>query len=192
MILNELYAIAESSGYSLKGSFTHDLTKSKVWLMQELARVQPEISTMYILGSWYGNLALYLTLDPEVTVNKFINVETDKSMLDQSRRMMNHIDARNVEYMNQDANNLDYRQADDNSVIVNTSLTDMDGTDWFNNIPDNTLVVMQARDNVESKPFHSAQDILEKFPLTKVLYQGDIKLQDPETKYTRYMVIGRK
>ena len=192
MILNELYAIAESSGYSLKGSFTHDLTKSKVWLMQELAKVDPNISTMYILGSWYGNLALYMTLDPVVQVKKFINVETNKSMLDQNRRMMDHIGARNVEYMNQDANKLDYRQVDNNSVVVNNSLTDMDGTKWFDNIPDDTLVVMQARDNVDSKPFYSTQDILKKFPLNDVLYQGELDLQDPETTYTRYMVIGRK
>ena len=70
MILNELYQIDESSGYSLQGSFTHDLTKSKVWLMTELEKVQPEISTMYILGSWFGNLALYMTLDPVVQVEK--------------------------------------------------------------------------------------------------------------------------
>ena len=192
MILNELYALEESSGYSLQGSFTHDLTKSKVWLMQQLARVQPEISTMYILGSWFGNLALYMTLDPVAQVKKFINVETDKSMLDQSRRMMNHIGARNVEYMNRDANNLDYRQVDGDSVVVNTSLTDMDGTEWFNNIPDDTLVVMQARDNDPGHQFHSTQDILKKFPLNDVLYSGDLDLQDPETQYTRYMVIGRK
>ena len=88
MILNELYALEESSGYSLKGSFTHDLTTSKVWLIQELAKIKPSITTLYILGSWYGNLALYMTLDPEVRVKKFINVETDQDMLDQSRRMM--------------------------------------------------------------------------------------------------------
>jgi len=192
MIISELYALSESSGYSLQGSFTHDLTKSKVWLMQQLARVQPDISTLYILGSWYGNLALYMTLDPVTKVKKFINVETDKNMLDQSRRMMDHIGARNVEYMNKDANMLNYRQVDDNSVVVNTSLTDMAGTKWFDNIPSNTLVVMQARDNDPGYQYRSTQDILKKFPLNTVLYQGSLKLKDPETAYSRFMVIGRK
>jgi len=192
MILNELYAISESSGYSLQGSFTHDLTKSKVWLMQELARVQPEISAMYILGSWYGNLALYMTLDPMIRVKKIINVETNRAMLNQSERMLDRVGARNVEYMNKDANTLDYRQLGTDGVVTNCSLTDMDGTEWFTNIPNNTMIVMQARDNVESKPFYSTQDILKKFPLNEVLYQGQLELQDPETTYTRYMVIGRK
>ena len=192
MILNELYALEESSGYSLQGSFTRDLTTSKVWLIQELARIKPSISTLYILGSWYGNLALYMTLDPAVRVKKFINVETDKGMLDQSRRMMNHIGARNVEYMNQDANDLDYRQLGMDGAVVNTSLTDMDGGNWFRRIPDGTLVAMQARDHDPGYQYHSTNDILKKFPLDQVLYQGSIRLQDPETKYKRYMVIGRK
>lgn len=192
MILNELYALEESSGYSLQGSFTRDLTTSKVWLIQELARIKPSISTLYILGSWYGNLALYMILDPKVRVKKFINVETNPDMLDQSRRMLDHIGARNVEYMNRDANDLDYRQLGMDGAVVNTSLTDMDGTEWFRHIPDGTLVAMQARDHDPGYQYHSTDDILEKFPLDQVLYQGSIRLQDPETKYKRYMVIGRK
>jgi hypothetical protein len=192
MILNELYQIVEASESSLQGSFTHDLTTSKVWLMTELAKIKPNISTVYILGSWFGNLALYMTLDPVVQVKKFINVETDQPVLAQSKRILDRVGAHNVEYMNQDANNLDYRQADANSVVVNTSLTDMDGTEWFDNIPTGTVVIMQARDNVESNPFYSTQDILKKFPLSKTMYQGELELQDPETQYTRYMVIGRK
>lgn len=192
MILNELYALDESSGYSLAGSFTHDLTKSKAWLMTELARIKPSISTLYILGSWYGNLALYMTLDPAVRVKKFINVETNTDMLDQSRRMLDHVGARNVEYMNQDANDLDYRQLGMDGAVVNTSLTDMDGTDWFRHIPDGTLVAMQARDQDPGYQYHSTDDILDKFPLDQVLYQGSLKLQDPETHYRRFMVIGRK
>lgn len=192
MILNELYALEESSGYSLEGSFTHDLTTSKVWLMQELAKIKPTISTVYILGSWFGNLALYMTLDPVIQVKKIINVETDRSMLAQSERMLDHVGAHNVEHMFKDANDIDYRQLGVDGAVINCSLTDMDGTDWFKHIPDGTLVVMQARDHDPGYQFHSTDDILKKFPLSQVLYQGSLKLQDPETKYRRFMVIGRK
>jgi len=192
MILNELYSLEESSGYSLAGSFTHDLTTSKVWLMTELSRIKPNISTLYILGSWYGNLALYMTLDPVVKVKKFINVETDRGMLDQSQRMMDHIGARNVEYMLKDANDLDYRQLGLDGAVVNTSLTDMDGVKWFTNIPDGTLIAMQARDHDPGYQFRGPDDILKKFPLDQVLYKGSLKLKDPETHYNRFMVIGRK
>lgn len=192
MILNELYALDESSGYSLEGSFTRDLTTSKVWLLDELAKIKPSITTVYILGSWYGNLALYIHLTNLVNVKKIINVETDQKMLDQSERMLDRVGADNVEYMSKDANDLDYRQLGMDGAVINCSLTDMDGENWFKHIPDGTLVVMQARDQDPGYQFHSTKDILEKFPLSQVMYQGKLKLKDPEMHYHRFMVIGRK
>lgn len=192
MILQEFYNLEESSGYSLAGSFTHDLVVSKAWLMTELARIQPEISTLYILGSWYGNLALYMSLDPVVNVGKFVLVEKDRDMLAQSQRMLDYVGADNVDYMAKDANDLDYRQLDDQGAVVNTSLTDMPGREWFDNIPSGTLVALQARDHDPGYQFDNPDDILRKFPLRGVLYKGTQSLKDPETAYNRFMVIGRK
>lgn len=184
--------IQESSGYSLQGSFTHDLTKSKVWLISELAKVAPTIETIYILGAWYSNLSLYMNLLPLIRFNNIINVETDASMLRQGDRMHKLIRADNVQFMNKDANDLDYRQLGNAGAVINTSLTDMDGDDWFKHIPNGTIVAMQARDHDPGYQFYSPDDILEKFPLSTVYYQGSIPLEDPETKYNRFMVIGRK
>lgn len=192
MILEDIFALDESSGYSLEGSFTPDLVFSKLWLIRELAKIQPEVSTMYVLGSWYGNLAVLLTLYPKIQVNEIINVETDPEFLKGSRRILNRVGADNVEYMLKDANDLDYRQLDRDSVVVNTSLTDMPGTDWFRNIPRGTLVVLQARDHDPNREFQSVNDIEQKFPLSQVLYSGDLDLEDPETEYTRFMTIGIK
>jgi len=192
MILEDIFALDESSGYSLQGSFTQDLVFSKLWLMRELSKIQPRVSTMYVLGSWYGNLALLLTRYPQVQVNKIINVETDAKFLKGSRHILDQAGADNVEYMLKDANDLDYRQLDSNGVVVNTSLTDMLGTDWFKNIPTGTTVVLQARDNDPGEQFHSVDDIQQKFPLSQVLYSGDLQLEDPETQYTRFMTIGVK
>ena len=96
MILEDIFALDESSGYSLAGSFTPDLVFSKLWLMRELAKISPEISTMYILGSWYGNLALLLTRYPQVQVDRIINVETDPKFLKGSKRILDQAGADNV------------------------------------------------------------------------------------------------
>ena len=192
MILEDIFALDESSGYSLEGSFTKDLVFSKLWLIRELAEIQPQVSTMYILGSWYGNLAVLLTLYPQVQVDKIINVETNTEFLKGSRGMLDQVDADNVEYMLKDANDVDYRQLDRNGVVVNTSLTDMKGTDWFRNIPKGTMVALQARDHDPGAQFHSPEDIQQKFPLSQVLYSGSLDLEDPETEYTRFMTIGIK
>ena len=192
MIINEILTplVNESSGYSLKGSFTTDLIKSKVWLLSELARIAPQVGTIYVLGSWYGNLGVLLALDPVIQYKKLINVETNKKFLQASERIHNHLGMGNTEYMLKDANDLDYRQLGPNGVVVNTSLTDMPGQDWFDNIPKGTLVVMQSRDHDPGNAAHSTQDIIDRFPLSEIIYDGELKLQDPETAYTRYMVIG--
>jgi predicted RNA methylase len=192
MLICEVASLEESSGSSLEGSFTRDLVFSKFWLIHELAQIQPHVSTMYVLGSWYGNLALYLRRYPQVQVDHIINVETDQERLATGKHMLNQAGVDNVEHMLKDANNLDYRQLDSAGAVVNTSLTEMTDTDWFKNIPTGTLVVMQARDHNPDQQFSSVQDIMKKFPLDQVLYSGSLDLQDPETEYTRFMVIGRK
>ena len=184
--------LTESSGYSLQGSFTHDLTTSKVWLLLELARIQPITGTVDRLGSWFGNISLYMHLLPLLDHGTIINVERDRSMLAQSERMLNHIGAQDVEHMLADANDIDYRQLGADGVVINTSLTDMPGRAWFDRIPKGTRVVMQARDHDPGQQFHSTKDIIDRYPLTTVEYQGILELQDPETEYTRFMVIGTR
>jgi hypothetical protein len=185
-------SLDESSGYTLAGSMTRDLTASKVWLLSELERIQKQFSTMYVLGSWYGNLALYMKLQPRINVDKIILVEKNQEFLNVSKQILDRAGADNVEYMLKDSNKLDYQQLGDSGVVVNTSLTDMPGRAWFLNIPLGTLVVMQARDNDPNRSFNSTQDIMNRFPVSEVLYHGQMGLRDPETKYTRYMLIGRK
>ena len=182
----------ESSGYSLAGSFTRDLIASKVWLLQELARIAPQVGTVYVLGSWYGNLGVLLALDPVIKYKKLINVETDQKFLQASKRIHDYLGMGNTEYMLADANELDYRQLGSDGVVINTSLTDMPGQAWFDNIPKGALVVLQSRDHDPGNEAHSTQDIIDRYPLTEVIYDGQLKLEDPETKYTRYMVIGVK
>ena len=196
MILQDFHThqsnLDESSGYSLAGSFTRDLTASKVWLLTELERIQRDFSAVYILGSWYGNLALYMTLEGRIQADKIVLVEKDKKFLSTSRKLLDLAGADNAEYMLADSNKLDYRQLGESGCVINTSLTDMPGRSWFLNIPDGTLVVMQGRDHDPNRSFSSTQDIVDRFPLSQVLYHGRMQLRDPETEYTRYMVIGRK
>jgi len=191
-ILTHQSKLEESSGYTLAGSFTRDLIASKVWLLTELARIAPQVGTIYVLGSWYGNLGVLLALDPVVQYKKLINVETNPKFLQASERIQNHMGLSNTEYMLKDANDLNYQQLGDDGVVINTSLTDMSGQAWFDHIPSGTLVVMQSRDHDPGRAAHSTQDITDQFPLSEVVYDGQLKLADPETRYTRYMTIGIK
>lgn len=189
--------IEESSGYSFEGSWTPDLVFSKLWLARELKRILAynqvtEVPTIYVLGSWWGNMSVILNR-AAVPVDKIINVDNNRKWLKGSQQLTQAMDMPNVQTMKADANQLDYRQLEGPSVVINASLNYIKDRGWFGNIPDGTLVALQGRDQANSvNVYHSPEDIEKQYPLDSVLYAGSMRLEDPETDYTRHMVIGVK
>jgi len=188
--------LTESSGYTLAGSYTPDLVFSKLWLTRELERVLntqgiDSVPVAYILGSWYSNLSTILRKS-NTPIQHIVDVERNKQWLKTGQQIQQHMNIDNVEYMAADANNLDYRQLQDPGVVINTGTNDIADLGWFDNIPAGTIVVLQGRDQVENNGVASPDELLERFPLETVLYQGTMDLEDPETEYRRSMAIGIK
>jgi hypothetical protein len=188
--------LTESSGYTLAGSYTPDLVFSKLWLTQELERVLNTqgidlVPVAYILGSWYSNLSTILRKS-NTPIQHIVDVERNKQWLKTGQQIQQHMNIDNVEYMAADANNLDYRQLQDPGVVINTGTNDIADLGWFDNIPAGTIVVLQGRDQVKNNGVTSPDELLERFPLETVLYQGTMDLEDPETEYRRSMAIGIK
>jgi hypothetical protein len=172
----------EFSPNTLKGSFTDDLVVSKLWLLSEVGKIHKDFNSIYILGSWYGNLSLFLLDKNHIQFKKIINVDIDKTVLNTGHELATKFGvADKIQPMVKDANKLNYSQAKSPSLVINTSVNDMENSGWFDNIPKGTLVAIQTRD-----------EDLDQFEFTKVLYRGNKQLKDPETSYTRYMVIGIK
>lgn len=191
--------ITESSGYSLEGSWTKDLVFSKLWVSRELQRIMQdqgidEIPVAYVIGSWYGNMSILLRRSG-VNIGRIIDVERNTEWLELGHKIQQQMGLSDIEPMNKDANELDYRQLGDPGLVINTSLNDVKDTRWFRNIPTGTLVVLQGRDSVAPGTYHrydDPKDILGQYPLNTVLYKGTLDLTDPETDYQRSMVIGKK
>jgi hypothetical protein len=188
--------LTESSGYTLAGSYTPDLVFSKLWLTRELERVLntqgiDSVPVAYILGSWYSNLSTILRKSNS-PIQHIVDVEKNKQWLKTGQQIQQQMNINNVEYMAADANNLDYRQLQDPGVVINTGTNDIADLGWFDNIPVGTIVVLQGRDQVENNGVASPDELLERFPLETVLYQGTMDLEDPETEYRRSMAIGIK
>jgi hypothetical protein len=174
--------LREFSPDTLQGSFTDDLIVSKLWLIQEVSKIHKDFKTIYILGSWYGNMSLFLFKKHNITFDKIINVDIDKSALTIGQELADKMGVTDkIKSMVKDANTLDYRQAKPPSLVINTSVNDMKNEGWFSNIPKGTLVAIQTRD-----------EDLDQFEFTKVLYTGENELEDPEASYVRNMVIGIK
>ena len=181
----------EASPDTLEGSFTDDLVTSKQWLASKLKQGYGDkcARTIYILGSWYGNLALFLQ-KAGLVFDNIVLVDKDTNVLKTSEKLLRPLfDPGKLIFIDTDAKDVIY---DKPGLVINTSINDMN-TDWYDNIPDNMRVVIQGRDAVDGPTrIADMKQFNDMFPMSKVNYLGKKELEDPETEYTRYMKIGRK
>jgi hypothetical protein len=176
--------LLEFAPLTLSGSFHRSLIFNKLWLLSELAKIKDQFSTIYILGSWYGNMSLLLARS-DVQYDHIVNVDRDAAAVEAGQKIAKKMGlADGIEPMVANVNNLDYRQLDTDGLVINTSCHDIKNTRWFENIPAGTLVALQSRTDVD--------DDLRNYKLSKLLYQGSRELDDPETSYTSILKIGVK
>lgn len=186
--------LSEVSPNTLDGSFSDDLVLSKIWLIKQVSRVRSNFGTIYVLGSWFGNLGL-LMASKSLDFDRIINVDLDSDAIDVSELLVSRLGLSDrIEHMSKDANELDYRQLGHDGLVVNTSCNNMAGSSWFDAIPRNTLIALQGRNNDPGAELQqsSTEDLIKAFPMRKVLFTGKITLEDDDGTYDRYMIIGEK
>jgi len=184
--------VTEASPNTLKGSFTPDLVESKKWLANMLAKglKGKNAGTIYVLGSWYGNMGIFLH-EADIKFDKLVLVEPNEEWLRQSKKLLDTFNTEGkIVFLNQKAEDVVYEKP---GVVINTSCNET-GPIFLNKVPDNMLCLLQARNNNENTlfPTEDEEDFVDYFPLSKVYYTGDKYLEDPEINYVRYMKIGRK
>ncbi len=181
----------EASPDTLEGSFTDDLVISKTWLADKLKQGYKDkcVRTIYILGSWYGNLALFLQ-KAGLVFDNIVLVDKDTNVLKASEKLLRPVfDPGKLIFIDTDAKDVIY---DKPGIVINTSINDMN-TDWYDNVPKGMRVVIQGRDSVDGPTrIADMEQFTDMFPMSKTEYLGKKELSDPETEYTRYMKIGRK
>ena len=181
----------EASPDTLEGSFTDDLVISETWLADKLKQGYGDkcVRTIYILGSWYGNLALFLQ-KAGLVFDNIVLVDKDTNVLKASEKLLRPVfDPGKLIFIDTDAKDVIY---DKPGIVINTSINDMN-TDWYNNVPNGMRVVIQGRDSVDGPTrIADMEQFTDMFPMSKTEYLGKKELSDPETEYTRYMKIGRK
>lgn len=184
--------INEVNKIDFKGSMGPGLIPSKFWALTMLSKFKKDFDVVYVLGSWYGNTSLLLSMDYRFTIGKIINVETNKSMLKISDQLARLQGYDNIEPMLRDANRLDYRQLNKNSLVINFSCNNIQGQDWFKNIPKGTFILLSGRNNDEQSvnQFENFESFVNNYKLSKTLFAGEKEFKDPETKYNLYLVIG--
>ena len=124
---------------------------------------------------WFGILTRFLcekypnyTFSQLDTNNKFSDI--NKTFL---KRNKNY-----TEYITSDILNFD--NLTNYSTIIHLSVTD--NTDWFNNLNDDTEVVLQ------SNKFTNINEMKSKYSLTNIYYENTIELN----VYNRFTLVGKK
>jgi len=173
--------ILESSPATLRGSCSDDLLISKLHLARALKNLgHDNHDRIYNLGSWYGNMAPILSRQG-IKFNRLLNVDRNPDVVANASKVADHFDIGHlIKHLTGDVNKLRYKNP---SMIINTSCNDIEGSGWFNRIPNGTLVALQTRDMPNFKTL---------FPLKETLHFSKLRLQDPEEKYIRLTWIGIK
>ena len=172
-----------------KDVFRENQLESKSWLVKQLQHWDTDLGIVYICGGWYGVLSSMLFIS-KLPIIRIYSYDIDPT----STQIANDINS--FKYTNrfmaitEDIHNLDYNKCD---TIINTSCEHITNfSDWYDNIPDNKLLVLQSNNMSDWHEHVNCIESLEEFKqqcyISNLLYSGELENEE----FTRYMLIGRK
>lgn len=192
-----------------KDCFSRGQLQSKLWLVEELKKLNVDLETVFLCAGWYGTLAVML-FESGIKIDKIRSFDIDSTTVDiaetfnkpwftdqwRFKALVENIYNINYEthtwqYWSNANNRMSYPITDVPNTIINTSCEHLeDFIGWYNKIPYGKLIVIQANDYHEVEEHVNTYNTLEEFsataPMTTTLYEGELKLP----KYTRFMKIG--
>ena len=177
--------------------------KSKIWLATELAKcIEGKLGNVVFYGGWYNFVAYFLFSQFEV--DKVYSIDTDPTVIQPTERLyIKEVTQGKFEAVTYDVNKIKWdgktmiynahhsEQKDKIHMVINTSCEHMNN-EWFDNLPDGTLVVLQTNDYFENEQHSNCCKDLEeaknKYSMQSVMYEGELDT----SLYNRFMLIGIK
>jgi hypothetical protein len=179
-------------------SFSHGQVLSKIWLCEQLEPHVPKNTRAAIVGSWYNVLAFMMLTRKSELYQYILGIDIDPLAIDTADRIC---DAwrigcdKKVSNIVQDARTFDYTEF---NLVVNCSVEHM-SSDWFNNIPEKTIVCIQSSNVTDtaypwyiSNPNPDQETLAKKYPLSQTLFSGEKEFDYGSWGYKRFMLIGVK
>ena len=205
------WSIKWQSRANLNDHFSRGQMRSKMWMVNELKNCMETnyLGNVFHYGGWYATIAKLLF--DEFRIKQYFNFEKDPYCMEISEDFNYEQHRRNWEYkcITRDVSNILFGPAGDEEfdvvsksgevidfcvvpdIVINTSCEHMN-EDWFHNLPDGQMVCLQTNDYFANEQHSNCckdlQDEIEKYPMSKLLYSGEI---DTEL-YNRFMLIGHK
>jgi len=170
-------------------SFWKGQIRSKEWLIDNLCPYLPHNASIDIHGGWNGVLASML-FQKAKDIKNIRSLDIDPSC-EEIASTMNKLEEMQGRFRAVTADMCAIRS--DADVIINTScehITQEQYESWLNNVPNNSLIVLQSNDYKISEHVRTSNTLqeFEKQSHIKKLYSGSLKLP----LYTRHMIIGNK
>lgn len=209
-------------GPVLNDAFSQGQIQSKLWVANTINSLDLNLgSHTYVCAGWYGVLSALLFERCGDKVENIISIDIDESaenpadmlnmpyVINGTRFKAITKDIHDLEYRNDEFEATFYQYLDHQNYkiethemqvrratcVINTSCEHIEDFDeWWDNIPDGMLVIMQNNNFVEHdddtvcNTVASEQRWVDKLDLDELYYRGTLELP----KYKRFMVIGRK
>lgn len=174
---------------------------SKLWLAETLEAVvkYQDITDplrILILGGWYGQLHLIFRIRKNLKIDHTTSIDLDPEV-QKTAELINETwvwQSHKFSAKTADANEFSYSLEDFN-LVINTSVEHIESDQWFKNIPDGCLVILQSND-MQHDDHHnnhqSLQDFVNEYKMSEYYYDGVKAFSYPGQIFKRYMIIGRK
>jgi hypothetical protein len=203
-----LTTIDFQSSMDLNAHFSRGQFMSKLWLIDELKKIEFDPTNIAMYGGWYATI--YQLLLQEFPIEKFRNYEIDHKAATIAERFNYKEVQQNWKFksvisdvgnlwwkdnsLKHTVNNLQNQpivEVIDYGLIINTSCEHMDET-WFHNVPPGKLICLQTNDYFDNVQHincvHNEDDAAKKYPMSELLFKGTLNTPI----YNRFMLIGRK
>lgn len=189
-----------------KDAFASGQVLSKMWLCQELYsflrsihRLQ-DVHTIWLYGGWAGLLPFLLFTQRQMQIRKILNFEIDPAAIGQSQIILNTWEyLKNYVAFLKDANQVDpsnFFIFDEYppTVFINTSIEHFETSQWWENIPNGSLVALQGTDFQHEgsvSAISSSTELKERYH-GAWHFEGSFNIPYKDWTLQRHMVIGRK
>ena len=192
-----------------KDCFSRGQLQSKLWLVEELKKLNVDLGTVFLCAGWYGTLAVML-FESGIKVEKIRSFDIDTTTVDiaetfnkpwftdqwRYKALINNIHdidykEHTWQYWSNANSRMSYPITDTPNTVINTSCEHIENyAEWYNKIPKGKLIIIQANDYHEVEEHVNTYNTIEEFsvsaPMSSTLYEGELELP----KYKRFMKIG--
>jgi hypothetical protein len=192
-----------------KDCFSRGQLYSKIWLINELKKLNLNLGTVFLCAGWYATLAVML-FESGVKIEKIRSFDIDPSTVDIAEtfnkpwvvdRWQFKATAEDILNVNYDLHTYTVRRSDSSfcslsdspDTIINTSCEHITNFEqWYSMIPKDKLLILQSNNYFEVAEHVNCSESLDKFdkmcPMSNTLFTGELSLP----KYDRFMKIGFK